>query len=33
VKILDKEVYKKIAAWASEGIELVKKYDLSLDDL
>jgi hypothetical protein len=33
VNVLDKEVYEEIAAWASEGMELVKKYDLSLDDL
>jgi len=30
---MKQEIYEKIAAWASEGIEIMKQNNLSFDDL
>ena len=30
---MKQETYEKIAAWASEGMELMKKDNISFDDL
>jgi len=30
---MEQETYEKIAAWANEGMELMKKNNISFDDL